>query len=286
MTDPTLSDSEHLRHGAVFGGRTAWSMEQGDALGWLASLPDDSVDLVVTSPPYVKARLYLEGGADLGIARGPEAWVAWMLEVCRELRRVCRGLVAVVAEGQTKGARYCGSPFLLMADLARAGFNLRKPCVFRRRGAPGARGDWWANEWEPVVCFTRPGRLPWSDPKATGKPPKFKPGGKLSFRQADGGRVGGSGHKAGDAVGGRRPNGRQKSEEVNAGWRQPERVLPGNVITCAVGGGHMGSRLAHENEAPFPESLVEPFVRCFCPPGGIVCDPFAGSGTTLAVAVR
>ena len=48
----------------------------------------------------------------------------------------------------------------------------------------------------------------------------------------------------------------------------------------------MGSPLAHENEAPFPESLAEFFVRSFCPPGGTVLDPFMGSGTTLAVAQR
>lgn len=46
----------------------------------------------------------------------------------------------------------------------------------------------------------------------------------------------------------------------------------------------MGSPLAHENEAPFPESLAEFFVKTFCPPGGIVCDPFVGSGTTAKVA--
>jgi len=47
----------------------------------------------------------------------------------------------------------------------------------------------------------------------------------------------------------------------------------------------MGHKLAHENEAPFPESLVEPFVLSFCPPDGIVLDPFSGSGTTAAVAM-
>lgn len=48
----------------------------------------------------------------------------------------------------------------------------------------------------------------------------------------------------------------------------------------------MGSGLAHENEAPFPESLVEPFVLCYCPPDGIVLDPFSGSGTTAATAIK
>jgi len=44
--------------------------------------------------------------------------------------------------------------------------------------------------------------------------------------------------------------------------------------------------LAHENEAPFPEKLAEFMVRSFCPPNGIVLDPFAGSGTTCAVAKK
>lgn len=48
----------------------------------------------------------------------------------------------------------------------------------------------------------------------------------------------------------------------------------------------MGSSLAHENEAPFPESLADFFIRSFCPPGGIVMDPFSGSGTTAAAAIK
>lgn len=36
--------------------------------------------------------------------------------------------------------------------------------------------------------------------------------------------------------------------------------------------------------APFPAALVERCIRCGCPPGGTVLDPFVGSGTTLLVA--
>jgi hypothetical protein len=46
----------------------------------------------------------------------------------------------------------------------------------------------------------------------------------------------------------------------------PSAPNPGNVIKASVGGGKMGCPLAHKTEAPFPESLVEPFVLCFCPP--------------------
>jgi len=47
----------------------------------------------------------------------------------------------------------------------------------------------------------------------------------------------------------------------------------------------MGSKLAHQNEAPFPESLASRFVLSFCPPGGVCCDVFSGSATTGAVAI-
>ncbi len=75
-------------------------------------------------------------------------------------------------------------------------------------------------------------------------------------------------------------------KKTRAGYRPPEKVNPGNVIRISVGGGRMGHRLAHENEAPFPEGLAEFFIRSFCPPGGVVLDVMAGSGTTLAAAYK
>jgi len=61
---------------------------------------------------------------------------------------------------------------------------------------------------------------------------------------------------------------------------------PRDVLRVTVGGGHLGSKLAHDNEAPFPEALVEPFIKALSNPGDVVLDPFCGSGTTLAVALR
>jgi DNA methylase len=81
----------------------------------------------------------------------------------------------------------------------------------------------------------------------------------------------------------------QKGEpKENTNGCLPKIANPGNcvIVKARVGGGHMGSRLCHENEAPYPEALAEFFVRSFCPPGGLCCDPFSGSGTTAAVAVR
>lgn len=67
-------------------------------------------------------------------------------------------------------------------------------------------------------------------------------------------------------------------------YRPPKNANPGNLIRANVGGGRMGHALCHENEAPFPEKLAEFFILSWCPPGGIVLDPFSGSGTAVSVA--
>ncbi len=271
----------------VIEGRASWSAEVGDALEWLPTLPDDSVSLTFCSPPYENCRLYREAGQDLKIARKPDDWVRWMVDVCHELRRVTTGLVAIVCEGRTQDFRWTATPFLLMAELHRAGFNLRKPCVYERSGISGGGGpDWWRNDWEPVICFTRPGKLPWSDNTATGGPPVCPAGGEMSYRDVDGERADDKSRrrKAKKKSG---HNGYSNGDLAPArDYVPPEVCNPGNVIHCVVGGGRMGSPLSHENEAPFPSALVEPFVRCFAPPGSVVLDCFGGSGTTAAVAVE
>lgn len=267
MTEPATPDTT-----PALAADTRWRVDCADCLPWLASLPADSVSLIFTSPPYERCRTYLENGQDLGIARSTDDWVAWMLKVCEASRRVCVGLCAFVVEGQTKGYRYSCAPFLLIADLHRTGFHLRKPPIYQRHSICGSGGpDWLRNDYEPVICFTRGGKLPWSDNTAMGHSPKYGPGGEMSNRTASGRRV----------------NRLQRGTEKGSAASIPAIANPGNVIDCGVvGGGHMGNDLAHENEAPFPEDLVTFFVRSFCPPGGIVCDPFSGSGTTGAVAVR
>src|SRR5215469_5285313 len=98
---------------AVLSGERRWGVVQGDCLSVMRKMKDDSVSLVVSSPPYEKARTYFENGQDLGIARDTEEWAKWMVEVCIESRRICRGLCVFVVEGQTRNYRYSCSPFLL-----------------------------------------------------------------------------------------------------------------------------------------------------------------------------
>ena len=211
------------------------------------------------SPPYEDARTY---GIDFKL-KGQD-WVDWMVAVYIESLRVCKGRVAYVVEGKTRKFSYSGTPLLLAADLLRAGVTLRKPPIYRRDGIPGSGGrDWLKNKYEFIICATNGGRLPWSDNAVMGHPPKYGPGGSPSHRKTDGARV------------------------ESRAYVPPKKSNPGNIIDCGSGGGgQMGSWLAHANEAPFPLALAEFFVKSFCPPGGIALDPFCGSGTTGAAAVK
>src|SRR5262245_48897473 len=110
----------------VLAGNEKWSVEAADVVTWLQSLPDDSIDLLCCSPPYELART--DGIGERMV--GGQAWVDWMMEVVRAATAKVKGLIAIVCEGQTRQYRYTCTPFLLMADLHRAGFNLRKPPVF------------------------------------------------------------------------------------------------------------------------------------------------------------
>lgn len=256
----------------VLGGRGQWACVESDAVAFLNSLPDDSVDLLVTSPPYEARRTY-----GIGFKLRGQDWVDWMVEVVRAAAAKVKGLIAVNCEGCTESYKYSGTPFLLFADLHRAGFNMRKPCVYERDGIPGSGGpDWLKNRWEPIICVTRPGKLPWSDNTACGKPPVCGPGGAVSHRDASGKRKMFTRQSRGETDGSR-----QVSTDADLGRAVPDIANPGNIIGCGADT-HFG--FGNSSEAPFPLKVPELFVRSFCPPGGVVCDPFSGSGTTCEAA--
>lgn len=291
-------------------------------------LADGSVDLVFGSPPYVDARLYLENGQDLGIARKCVAWVEWMLTVTTEALRVSRGPVLWVAAGKTEGRDYQPACEGLMWEWFKRGGevitlgrkkgqrragSMYRPAYWHRVGVCGSGGDQWLRaDVEYVMCFKRPGKLPYADNTAMGHTPKWGPGGEMSNRLGSGARVNQWGKcGSGRGMGARKADGsyrgyhrpshevRTKEEWVrlhtkrepdgtmrSQSYSVPKLANPGNLVKTLTGGGHMGHPLAHDNEAPFPEALAEFFIRSFCPEGGIVLDTFSGSGTTVATALK
>jgi hypothetical protein len=225
-----------------------------------------------------------------------------MIGVTREACRLSRGLVLWVCAGVTRKHCYWPGPEGLLYRWWADGGQCWRPVYWKRQGIPGSGGKQWLRaDVEYVLAFkARPGPIHWADNTAMGHAPKYGPGGAMSNRLSSGQRVNQWGKMG---LGGRRKNGKAKSEESyrtahhivtmrgeRAGERQsyipPARCNPGTLIETKNGGGHLGDREAHENEAPYSESLAEFFVRSFCPPGGVVLDPFSGSGTTAVTAVK
>jgi hypothetical protein len=164
---------------------------KADCLKWMREQPDGRFDLAFGSPPYADARLYLEDGQDLGISRNCVQWVEWMLEVTREAHRISRGPVIWVAAAMHRDRNYWPACEGLMWEWWKLGgdHQLYRPCVFHRVGIPGSGGsDWFRADWEYVMCFKHEGELPWSDNTACGHPPKWAPGGEMSYRNSEGTR--------------------------------------------------------------------------------------------------
>jgi site-specific DNA-methyltransferase (adenine-specific) len=280
----------------------------GDCLEVMRTLPESSIDLVFGSPPYESdTRTY-----GIGFNKPREEWIAWMIEVVEESLRVCKGLVAFVI-GHGKGARqWSGTPALLCADLIRKGINLRSPVWYKRNGIMGSGGnDCLRADMEWIVCATNgKSKLPWSDNTACGHPPKFGPGGEPSYHGKNG-RVNSNAHRyskedyqrINELVTTEKITRREAVKRLGLQTRvattatpngtipdmynPPEKANPGNVIDCgSVGGGRMGSNINYENEASFPLKLPLFFIKSFCPPNGVVLDPFGGSGTTIQAAIQ
>lgn len=261
-----------------------WQFHVADA----AKLPleDKSVDLVCGSPPYCDARTY-----GIGAQRDCEAWVAWMLDVTTEALRVSRGPVIWVAAGVTRDRNYWPACEGLMWEWYKRGGSMYRPVYWHRVGIPGSgHDDWFRADIEYCMCFKQPGALPWSDNTAMGHPPIWGPGGAMSNRLADGKRVnpwGGGSTSAGRKINGEKiPPSRNIKKTAEELAVMPAIANPGTLLKTINGGGHLGHDLAHESEAPYPEGVPEFFIRSLCPPSGLVCDPFSGSGTTVATAVK
>ena len=268
----------------VLTGSRRWACVQADALDFLRSLPDDSVDLVFCSPPYSNCRTY---GIDAD--RNSAEWVAWMRPIVREACRVSKGLAVFNVSDAVANFRYQNGPEWLHADLTRLdGLDAVRPYIWVKsgpwfddagNGQPGSGGPHFhRNDYEPVYGYAEPHKLPpaWSDNTAFGSPPLWGAGGPTSHRAKNGNR---RTHTK------RMPNAdgdRMKTQT----YTPPELSNPGNVIRARVGGGHLGHDLAHESEAPMPLAVAERFVCWFAPPDGVVCDMFTGGGTTPHAAKK
>lgn len=227
----------------------------GDCLDRMREIPDGSVDMIVTSPPYDDLRSYNDG----------EAW-SWdtFVSVADEIVRVLKpggAIVWNVGDATIKGSE-TGTSFrqaLHFKDVC--GLNLHDTMIWNKGGfsAVGALATRYAPVFEYMFVLTK-GKI------GTFNPIKDRPnihGGKKitgTVRQKDG-------------------TSRAMSSVGKVMNQYGQRF---NVWDMAP----VKSNREADHPAPFPVSLAQDHIVSWSNPGDIVLDPFGGSGTTAIAAER
>lgn len=267
----------------------------GDSIKELKALKDDSVDCIITSPPYYGLRDYGAKG-QIGAERTFDQYVDKLLALTAELKRVLKptgtfwwnhgdsyggsgkggGSKNGWKGGSSKYANVSsGAPKSLLLQAHRLvirmmdeqGWILRNQVIWHKPNVmPASVKDRFTVDFEPIFFFTKTPDYYFEqqrEPLATSSIERVKHGWKS--KKANGAIMNGKGidiERMGERFA--NPLGRNKRSV----WKIP---------TSA-------SRTAHV--AMFPEALVEPMISAGCPRGGVVLDPFFGSGTTGVVAKR
>jgi DNA modification methylase len=238
----------------------------GDAMEWLVRLPGQSVDLFFTSPPYADARAYHRVD--------PDNYVEWflpfaraMLEATSETGNLILNIKNRVANtGPLRGQRH---PYVyqLVLALQDMGWRWIETYIWAKSNAvPGRFGPRTKDSFEYVYHFAR-GARPFFDLDAVRVPYRADTA-EIARRKRD--RLGRRSTKAGF--------GRDRTKTYLLGGADP-----GNVVTVPqTYNQHHG--VAHT--AAMPEGLADFFIRAASPSGGVVLDPFAGSGTTGLAAIQ
>jgi DNA modification methylase len=239
----------------------------GDSAQWLPALPPRSVDLWFTSPPYADARAYSR--------IHPDRYVEWFLPYSDSMLAAAKDtgwLVLniknrVAKSGPLQGQRH---PYVyqLVLALQQQGWRWLETYIWSKPNAvPGRFGPRTKDSFEYVYAFAK-GPRPYFDLSAIRVPYKTTPE-EIERRKLD--KLGRRNTDAGF--------GRDRTTTYLHGGADPGNVVsvPQTYNQYKGAGGHT---------AAMPEGLAEFFVKACSPAGGVVLDPFAGSGTTPVVARR
>lgn len=220
-----------------------------DALELLRGLPDGSVDLVVTSPPYDNLRTYNGYSFDFE-------------PIAHESYRVLKqgGVqVWVVGDAFVNSSLTLTSFRQALYFVDVAGFNMHQRVAWEQEGMPTKRPQAYQDDFEDNFVLSK------------GTPKTFNPILKRNRNAGQRKRRGNSG-KQGFVFS-------QGERTVN------EHSVLTNVWTVGVGYMIAGKdRLAYEHPAPFPEVLAERYILTWSNAGDLVVDYFGGSGTTAKMA--
>lgn len=238
---------------------------QGDSLEQARTLPDGSVDCIVTSPPYYGLRDYGTEG-QYGLEDTPAAYVETMRALFNELRRILADdgtLWLNLGDSYGKGKQLMGVPWLVAFALQSDGWVLRSSIIWNKPNMmPESVTDRPASRHELVFFMTKSEQYHF-DLDAIREPHSAE-----SIARS-------SRNFAGD---------KQRGYAGGAQSLNPDQFVhksgknPGNVWTIPTKpfpGAHF---------AAMPPELARRCIVAGCKPGGTVLDPFSGSGTTGLVA--
>lgn len=292
--------------------RRGWSYDMntkiliGDCLLSMASMSDQSVNCCVTSPPYFGLRDYGHDG-QIGLEETPEAYVAKMVEVFREVRRVLRddGTLwlnlgdsyagsgkgpagnlgakhnerhlehkhsAIVPEG-LKPKDLIGIPWMLAFALRADGWYLRQDIIWHKPNPmPESVEDRCTKAHEYIFLFSK-SQSYYYDRMAIAEP--------AIYAEQHANKATSWGKKKANAG-------------VKANIEQYQQIGVENNKTCLEGGMKNKRSVWSVNVKPYkgahfatyPPELIRPCIKAGCPKGGVVLDPFGGSGTTAQVAIE
>jgi site-specific DNA-methyltransferase (adenine-specific) len=216
-------------------------------------LPDNSIDLTVTSPPYDTLRNY----------KGFE----WNFEeTAKELYRVTKqgGVVIwVVGDATIKGSE-TGTSFKHALFFMKCGFNLNDTMIWHKTNPTPQflNSNRYTNSFEYMFCFSK------------GKPKTFnalceatKTSGNKTDRSKPSSAVADRGNFKGC----------WQREEVTITKEQKRKTNVWDIATASKNYGH---------PAVFPEQLAQDHILSWSNEGDIVLDPFLGSGTTAVVCEK
>jgi site-specific DNA-methyltransferase (adenine-specific) len=235
----------------------------GDCEEVLKKFPDNSIDLIFTSPPYADQRKKIYGGVS------PDEYVDWFLPKVSQFMRVLKPtgtFILNIKERVVDGERHTYVIELIL-KMREQGWLWTEEFMWHKKNSyPGKWPNRFRDNWERLIQFNKDKKFymhqesvmvpvgDWAKDRLT----------KLSEtdKTRDESRVG-SGF------------GKNVSN-----WLGRDMVYPTNVI-------HMATECSNRNHsATFPVELPAWFIKLFTKPDDIVLDPFMGSGTTALAAIR
>jgi len=233
----------------------------GDCEAVLADLPDNSVDLIFTSPPYADQRRHTYGGVS------PDEYVDWFLPKAEQFLRVLKPtgtFILNIKERVVNGERHTYVLDLILRMRQQGWFWTEEFMWHKKNSYPGKWPNRFRDSWERLIQFNKSRRFNMYQ-EAVMVPVGDWAKTRLSKLSET------------DQV--------RDESKVNSGfgknvsnWIGRDMVYPTNVI-------HMSTECGNRNHsAAFPLELPSWFIRLFTVEGDLVLDPFVGSGTTAQAA--